>query len=245
MNANVFLDRDRKMEILNNSSPPNEACPGCTPADFASDQDPRWCPGCGDYSILAQTKKVLAKLGIARKTRLRLRHRLLQPLPLLHEHLRLSFDPRPGAGDRHGPEARPPRLSVWVVTGDGDALSIGGNHLIHTLRRNLDLKILLFNNRIYGLTKGQYSPTAYGTKTKSSPMGAMDNPLRPVRFAIGCDATFVARSLAATRGTWVGLEAGRRARRHRSRRNLPELPGLQRRGVRLCHGQGPQSDTIV
>ena len=109
----------------------------------------------------------------------------------MHSH------PRPRAGDRHRPEdRRGPDLTVWVITGDGDGLSIGGNHLMHAIRRNLDINIVLFNNRIYGLTKGQYSPTSpLGKVTKSTPMGAIDNPLHPLSIAIGCEATFVARSI--------------------------------------------------
>ena len=132
-----------------------------------------------------------------REDRVHLGHRLLQPLPVLHEHLRLPLAST--AGRRPSPpglKVARPDLQVWVITGDGDGLSIGGNHLMHAIRRNLDIKIVLFNNRIYGLTKGQYSPTSpLGKKTKSTPMGAIDNPLHPLSIAIGCEATFVARSI--------------------------------------------------
>jgi 2-oxoglutarate/2-oxoacid ferredoxin oxidoreductase subunit beta len=171
--------------------------PTLTPADFASDQDVRWCPGCGDYAILAQMKKVMPQLGVPRE--------------------KVVFISGIGCSSRfpyymntyglHSIHGRAPAfatglkstrqdLQVWVVTGDGDGLSIGGNHFMHLIRRNVDLKIMLFNNRIYGLTKGQYSPTSpLGKITKSTPMGAIDNPLNPLSVAIGCEATFVARSI--------------------------------------------------
>ena len=130
---------------------------------------------------------------------------------------------------------------VWVVTGDGDALSIGGNHLIHILRRNVNLKILLFNNRIYGLTKGQYSPTSEpGKVTKSTPMGSLDNPFNPVSLALGAEATFVARTVDSDRKHLTSvLQPGRGAPRHGVRGDLPELPDLQRQRVRGVQGPGP------
>ena len=134
-----------------------------------------------------------------------------------------------------------PDLSVWVVSGDGDALSIGGNHLIHTLRRNVPLKILLFNNQIYGLTKGQYSPTSEeGKVTKSTPFGSQDHPFNPVSLALGAEASFVARTVDTDKAH-VGRDAarGRRARGRGSRRDLPELQCLQRRRLRRRSGQGP------
>lgn len=167
------------------------------PSDFATDQDVRWCPGCGDYSILAQTKKVLAKMGVDRSKTVFISgigcssrfpyymntygfHSIHGRAPTFATGLKLAR----------------PDLDVWVVTGDGDGLSIGGNHLMHLLRRNVNLKVLLFNNRIYGLTKGQYSPTSEtGKKTKSSPMGSADAPIRPLSLAIAAEATFVARSI--------------------------------------------------
>jgi 2-oxoglutarate/2-oxoacid ferredoxin oxidoreductase subunit beta len=171
--------------------------PVLTANDFASDQDVRWCPGCGDYSILAQMKKMLPQLGIPRE--------------------KIVFVSGIGCSSRfpyymntygiHGIHGRAPaiatglksvrpELQVWVITGDGDGLSIGGNHLLHCIRRNVDLNIVLFNNRIYGLTKGQYSPTSeFGKITKSTPMGVIDSPLNPLSIAIGCEATFVARSI--------------------------------------------------
>lgn len=167
------------------------------PQDFASDQDVRWCPGCGDYSILMQTKKILTKLGVERSNTVFVSgigcssrfpyymntygfHSIHGRAPTVATGLKLAR----------------PELKVWVVTGDGDALSIGGNHFLHAIRRNVDLKIIMFNNRIYGLTKGQYSPTSeQGKKTKSSPMGAPDFPIRPLSLAIAAEATFAARSL--------------------------------------------------
>jgi 2-oxoglutarate ferredoxin oxidoreductase subunit beta len=171
--------------------------PVLTAADFASDQDVRWCPGCGDYSILAQMKKMMSSLGVPRE--------------------KVVFVSGIGCSSRfpyymntygiHGIHGRAPALAtglkvtrpdlqVWVITGDGDGLSIGGNHLIHAVRRNLDINIILFNNQIYGLTKGQSSPTSpLGQVTRSTPMGTVDNPIHPLSVAIGCEATFVARTI--------------------------------------------------
>lgn len=168
-----------------------------TKKDFSSDQDIRWCPGCGDYAILSQVQKVFPELGIPK-----------------HEFLVVSGI---GCSSRFpyymncygfhsihgrapavatGAKLSNPDLSVWVITGDGDAMSIGGNHFIHVLRRNIDLNILLFNNRIYGLTKGQYSPTSeVGKKTVSTPMGSLDYPFNPPALALGSGGTFIARAL--------------------------------------------------
>jgi 2-oxoglutarate/2-oxoacid ferredoxin oxidoreductase subunit beta len=169
--------------------------------DFKSDQEVRWCPGCGDYAILAAVQGFMPELGLAKEN--------------------IVFVSGIGCSSRfpyymntygmHSIHGRAPAiatglassrrdLSVWVVTGDGDALSIGGNHLIHALRRNVNLKILLFNNRIYGLTKGQYSPTSeVGKITKSTPMGSLDAPFNPVSLAIGAEASFVARTIDSDR----------------------------------------------
>ncbi|MEU2753429.1 2-oxoacid:ferredoxin oxidoreductase subunit beta [Streptomyces albidoflavus] len=169
--------------------------------DFKSDQEVRWCPGCGDYAVLAAVQGFMPELGLAKEN--------------------IVFVSGIGCSSRfpyymntygmHSIHGRAPAiatglatsrrdLSVWVVTGDGDALSIGGNHLIHALRRNVNLKILLFNNRIYGLTKGQYSPTSeVGKLTKSSPMGSLDAPFNPVSLAIGAEASFVARTVDSDR----------------------------------------------
>ena len=168
-----------------------------TAQDFASDQDVRWCPGCGDYSILAQMKKMLPSLGVPREnivfiSGIGCSSRFPYYLNTYGMH---SIHGR-APGIASGLKAIRPDLQVWVITGDGDGLSIGGNHLMHCIRRNMDINIILFNNRIYGLTKGQYSPTTpLGQVTKSSPMGAIDNPLHPLSIAIGCEATFVARSI--------------------------------------------------
>ncbi|MFI9625241.1 2-oxoacid:ferredoxin oxidoreductase subunit beta [Streptomyces sp. NPDC052042] len=169
--------------------------------DFKSDQEVRWCPGCGDYAVLAAVQGFMPELGLAREN--------------------IVFVSGIGCSSRfpyymntygmHSIHGRAPAiatglatsrrdLSVWVVTGDGDALSIGGNHLIHALRRNVNLKILLFNNRIYGLTKGQYSPTSEtGKITKSTPMGSLDAPFNPVSLALGAEASFVARTIDSDR----------------------------------------------
>jgi 2-oxoglutarate ferredoxin oxidoreductase subunit beta len=171
--------------------------PVLTATDFASDQDVRWCPGCGDYSILAQMKKMLPSLGVPREkivfiSGIGCSSRFPYYMNTYGIH---SIHGRAPAFATGLKSARPD-LQVWVITGDGDGLSIGGNHLIHAIRRNLDINIVLFNNRIYGLTKGQYSPTSpLGKVTKSTPMGAIDNPLHPLSIAIGCEASFVARSI--------------------------------------------------
>jgi 2-oxoglutarate ferredoxin oxidoreductase subunit beta len=178
-----------------------EDAPAQTKKEFTSDQEVRWCPGCGDYAILAAVQGFLPELGLKREN--------------------IVFVSGIGCSSRfpyyldtygmHSIHGRAPAiatglatsrgdLSVWVVTGDGDALSIGGNHLIHALRRNVNLKILLFNNRIYGLTKGQYSPTSeVGKVTKSTPVGSVDNPFNPVSLALGAEATFVARTTDSDR----------------------------------------------
>jgi 2-oxoglutarate/2-oxoacid ferredoxin oxidoreductase subunit beta len=172
---------------------------GLSRKDFVSDQEVRWCPGCGDYSILAQTQKVMPELGIPREnivfiSGIGCSSRLPYYMNTYGFHSIHGRAPTIASGLK----AARPDLSVWVVTGDGDALSIGGNHILHVLRRNVDLQIILHNNEIYGLTKGQYSPTSeLGKRTKSSPYGTIDRPLRPLSVAIGAEATFVARSLDA------------------------------------------------
>jgi len=165
--------------------------------DYASDQDVRWCPGCGDYSILAQMKKVLAGISARRESTVFVSGiGCSSRFPYYIDTYGFHSIHGRAAPIATGIKTANPELSVWVVTGDGDALSIGGNHLLHVVRRNVDLNILLFNNRIYGLTKGQYSPTSpTGKKTKSTPMGSIDFPLHPLSVAIGAEATFVARSI--------------------------------------------------
>jgi 2-oxoglutarate/2-oxoacid ferredoxin oxidoreductase subunit beta len=168
-----------------------------TRRDFQTDLEIRWCPGCGDYAILAQVQKVVASLGIPR-------HQFVfvsgigcsSRFPYYINTYGIHGIHGRAPAIATGVKCANPDLSVWVVTGDGDGLSIGTNHLIHAIRRNLDIKILLFNNRIYGLTKGQYSPTSeFGKKTKSSPHGAIERPIWPVRTALAAQATFVARTL--------------------------------------------------
>ena len=167
-----------------------------TAKDFKSDQEVRWCPGCGDYAILNVIQGFMPELGLSRERIVFVSGIGCGPLPVLHADLRHALDPRARAGDRDGSRGDASDLSVWVVTGDGDALSIGGNHLIHALRRNVNLKILLFNNKIYGLTKGQYSPTSeLGMVTKSTPLGSLDHPFNPLSIAIGAEASFVARAI--------------------------------------------------
>ena len=168
-----------------------------TPKEFASDQDVRWCPGCGNYSIFAQTKKALARLGIPREKVVFVSGiGCASRFPYYMSTYGFHGIHGRALGIATGIKATQPELSVWVATGDGDALSIGGNHLLHAIRRNADINILLFNNRTYGLTKGQHSPTSpLGTKTKSAPMGSIDFPLHPLSVAIAAEATFVARSV--------------------------------------------------
>ncbi|MCZ2806297.1 2-oxoacid:ferredoxin oxidoreductase subunit beta [Modestobacter sp. VKM Ac-2983] len=169
--------------------------------DLKTDQEVRWCPGCGDYVILNAVQSFLPSLGIAREdmvivSGIGCSSRFPYYMNTYGMH---SIHGRAPA-IATGLAASRPDLSVWVVTGDGDALSIGGNHLIHTLRRNVNLTILLFNNRIYGLTKGQYSPTSeVGKVTKSTPMGSLDHPFNPVSLALGADATFVGRAMDSDR----------------------------------------------
>jgi 2-oxoglutarate ferredoxin oxidoreductase subunit beta len=194
------LSRDGLAGVPTTSEPQNRK-------DFTSDQEVRWCPGCGDYAVLAAVQGFLPELGLERQN--------------------ITFVSGIGCSSRfpyyldtfgmHSIHGRAPAiatglataradLSVWVVTGDGDALSIGGNHLIHAMRRNVNLTILLFNNRIYGLTKGQYSPTSEtGKVTKSTPMGSVDTPFNPVSLALGAEATFVARTIDSDRKHLTGV----------------------------------------
>ena len=172
-----------------------------TKKDFTSDQEVRWCPGCGDYSILSTMQAFLPELGIPREnivfiSGIGCSSRFPYYLETFGMHSIHGRAPTIASGLA----ISRPDLTVFVITGDGDALSIGGNHLIHTLRRNVELKILLFNNRIYGLTKGQYSPTSeQGKITKSSPLGSLDTPFNPISLALGAEATFVARSVDSDR----------------------------------------------
>ncbi len=165
--------------------------------DFQSNQEVRWCPGCGDYTILASVQNYLASLDVDRE-----KHVFVSGIgcssrfPYYMNTFGMHSIHGRAPAIASGVAIANPDLTVWVVTGDGDALSIGGNHLIHTLRRNVNLKILLFNNQIYGLTKGQYSPTSeVGKRTKTSPMGSIDYPFNPISLALGAEATFVARTI--------------------------------------------------
>jgi 2-oxoglutarate/2-oxoacid ferredoxin oxidoreductase subunit beta len=178
-----------------------------TKKDFESDQDVRWCPGCGDYAILATVQRAMAQLGVKRENTVFVSgigcssrfpyymntygfHTIHGRAPAIASGLKLAR----------------PELDVWVITGDGDGLSIGGNHLMHALRRNQDLKILLFNNQIYGLTKGQYSPTsALSTRSASTPSGSIDHPINPISIALASGATFVARVADTDAKTMLGI----------------------------------------
>jgi 2-oxoglutarate ferredoxin oxidoreductase subunit beta len=164
--------------------------------DFVTDQDVRWCPGCGDYSILAQVQRVMPSLGIPREQLVFVSGiGCSSRFPYYMETYGIHSIHGRAPAIATGIKTQRPELSVWLITGDGDGLSIGGNHFIHVMRRNVDLKMLLFNNQIYGLTKGQYSPTSpVGTRAKSTPLGSIDYPLDPVSVALGASATFVARS---------------------------------------------------
>jgi 2-oxoglutarate ferredoxin oxidoreductase subunit beta len=171
--------------------------PKLSQKDYASSQDVRWCPGCGDYSILANVQRVMPDLGVPREnfvfvSGIGCSSRFPYYMSTYGFHTIHGRAPAFATGIK----CARPELSVWVVTGDGDGLSIGGNHLLHTMRRNIDLQILLFNNRVYGLTKGQYSPTSrMGMRTKSTPEGSIDHPVDPIAFALGSGATFVARTV--------------------------------------------------
>jgi len=168
-----------------------------TSKDFATDQDVRWCPGCGDYSILKQVHTILPQLGIPRENIVFISGiGCSSRFPYYTETFGMHSIHGRATAIASGLKASRPELSVWIVTGDGDSLSIGGNHTIHLLRRNFDVNVLLFNNQIYGLTKGQYSPTSEESKvTKSTPYGSIDHPFNPIALALGADATFVARSM--------------------------------------------------
>lgn len=168
-----------------------------TRKDFESDQEVRWCPGCGDYAILSAFLKTLPKLGIPREN-----HAIISGIgcaarfPYYVNTYGFHTIHGRAPSFASGLKCANPDLTVWIITGDGDGLSIGGNHLLHCLRRNINVNILLFNNRIYGLTKGQYSPTSeQGKVTKSTPMGSLESPVNPLRFAMAAEATFVARTM--------------------------------------------------
>lgn len=167
------------------------------PKDFETDQDVRWCPGCGDYSILKQVQTIFPQLGLRREEVVIVSGiGCSSRFPYYMETYGIHSIHGRATAIASGLRIANPNLSIWIVTGDGDGLSIGGNHLLHILRRNFNVNILLFNNQIYGLTKGQYSPTSeLNQVTKSTPMGSIDHPLNPLSFALGADASFVARSM--------------------------------------------------
>src|SRR5690348_4917267 len=172
-----------------------------TTKDFKSDQEVRWCPGCGDYAILAAFQSFLPELEVPRENLVIISGiGCSSRLPYYVDSYGMHSIHGRAPAIATGLASTRPDLSVWVITGDGDALSIGGNHLIHALRRNVNIKILLFNNRIYGLTKGQYSPTSeQGKVTKSTPFGSLDTPFNPVSLALGAEASFVARTIDSDR----------------------------------------------
>jgi 2-oxoglutarate/2-oxoacid ferredoxin oxidoreductase subunit beta len=172
-----------------------------TPKDFKTDQEVRWCPGCGDYAILAALQSFMPELDVPKEKVVFVSGiGCAARFPYYMETYGMHSIHGRAPAIATGLSTSRPDLSVWVVTGDGDALSIGGNHLIHALRRNVNIKILLFNNEIYGLTKGQYSPTSpLGKRTKSTPMGSLDHPFNPLSIAIGAEASFVARAIDTDR----------------------------------------------
>jgi 2-oxoglutarate ferredoxin oxidoreductase subunit beta len=175
----------------------NTAIPALTAKDFVTDQEVRWCPGCGDYSILAQVQKIMPGLGIPRENIVIISGiGCSSRFPYYMNTYGMHSIHGRATAIACGLKATRPELSIWIVTGDGDGLSIGGNHMIHLLRRNFDVNVMLFNNQIYGLTKGQYSPTSEIHKvTKSTPYGSVDHPFNPLALARGADATFIARTM--------------------------------------------------
>jgi 2-oxoglutarate ferredoxin oxidoreductase subunit beta len=193
VDASVSAESEGGASMFHVAPPPGQL----NKKDFMSNQEVRWCPGCGDYAILNNVQKVMPELGIAREkmvfvSGIGCSSRFPYYMNTYGFHSIHGRAPAIATGIK----SANPELSVWVITGDGDALSIGGNHFMHVLRRNLDINYILFNNRIYGLTKGQYSPTSvFGQRTKSTPMGVIDYPVNPLSLAIASEATFVARSI--------------------------------------------------
>lgn len=193
VDTSVSAESEAGASVFAAAPPPEQL----TKKDFVSNQEVRWCPGCGDYAILNNVQKVMPELGIPREkivfvSGIGCSSRFPYYMNTYGFHSIHGRAPAIATGIK----SANPELSVWVITGDGDALSIGGNHFMHVLRRNLDINYILFNNRIYGLTKGQYSPTSvFGQRTKSTPMGVIDYPVNPLSLAIASEATFVARSI--------------------------------------------------
>ncbi len=192
---------------MSTQNPTHDPAPKLTKKDFTSDQEVRWCPGCGDYAILAQVQKTLPELGISRETTVFISGiGCSSRFPYYMDTYGFHSIHGRALTLASGVRVSNPDLAVWVITGDGDGLSIGGNHFLHTLRRNFDINVILFNNRIYGLTKGQYSPTSeQGKVTKSTPDGAIDHPINPVRAAIAAEATWVGRAYDADTKHLPGL----------------------------------------
>jgi len=186
-----------KKPSLPPGAPSGDGASGLTRADFASDQDVRWCPGCGDYAILATVQRLMPELGVPREnvvfiSGIGCSSRFPYYMNTYGMHSIHGRAPTVATGLK----ASRPDLDVWMITGDGDSLSIGGNHIIHIMRRNVDLQIIMFNNQIYGLTKGQYSPTSeVGKVTKSTPFGSIDHPFNPIALVLGADAAFAARTM--------------------------------------------------
>jgi 2-oxoglutarate ferredoxin oxidoreductase subunit beta len=193
VDTSVSAESEGGAAVFGAAPPPGKL----TKKDFVSNQEVRWCPGCGDYAILNNVQKVMPELGVPREkmvfvSGIGCSSRFPYYMNTYGFHSIHGRAPAIATGIK----SANPELSVWVITGDGDALSIGGNHFMHVLRRNLDINYILFNNRIYGLTKGQYSPTSvFGQRTKSTPMGVIDYPVNPLSLAIASEATFVARSI--------------------------------------------------
>ncbi len=219
-----------------------------TKKDFQTDQEIRWCPGCGDYAILSAVQMVFADLRIPKEklvfiSGIGCSSRFPYYMNAFGFHTIHGRAPAVATGVK----LVRPDLDVWVATGDGDSLSIGGNHTIHMLRRNVGLKVLMFNNKIYGLTKGQYSPTSeVGKKTKSTPFGSVDRPFNPLSLAIGSEATFVARSVDVFQAPPErNSEESRGPQRLGLRRNSAELQHLQRRRLGFHHRKDARSEHVV
>ena len=186
------------------SSPGSTGLVKLTRKDLQSKSEVRWCPGCGDYAVLATVQRLLPELGVARENMVFISGiGCSSRFPYYMETYGMHTIHGRAPALATGLKVARPELDVWVITGDGDSLAIGGNHTLHMLRRNPNLKVLLFNNRIYGLTKGQYSPSSeQGKVSKSSPMGAIDYPINPLQFALGCQASFVARAVDVDKGLY-------------------------------------------
>src|SRR6056297_3789167 len=184
-------------EHVNKSKNGDGTIPDYSGKDFSSDQDVRWCPGCGDYTILKQVQNVMPDIGVLKKDIVFISGiGCAARFPYYMDTFGMHSIHGRAPAIATGLKVSRPELSVWIITGDGDSLSIGANHFVQLLRRNVDVNLLLFNNQIYGLTKGQYSPTSHeGTVTKSTPYGSIDHPFNPTALSLGADGTFVARTM--------------------------------------------------